>query len=78
MTAVWAVVDAAPDGIIVADEAGQILLANRQIEALFGYERGDLWVVRSTTCCPSHYARCIGHTAHAIAPSRASERWARA
>ena len=40
--AVWAVVDAAPDGIILADEAGQILLANRQSEELFGYERGDL------------------------------------
>jgi PAS domain S-box-containing protein len=40
--AVWAVLDAAPDGIIMADEAGQILLANRQTEELFGYERGDL------------------------------------
>ena len=33
-------------------------------------------VVRSTTCCPNHYARCIGHTARAIGPSRESERWA--
>jgi PAS domain S-box-containing protein len=40
--AVWAVLDAAPDGIVMADEAGQILLANRQMEELFGYERGDL------------------------------------
>ena len=39
---VSAVVDAAPDGIIVADAAGQILLANRQTEVLFGYQRGDL------------------------------------
>ena len=37
-----AVIDAAPDGIIMADEAGEILLANRQIEHLFGYERGEL------------------------------------
>jgi two-component system sensor histidine kinase DevS len=40
--AVRGVLDAAPDGIIVADEAGEILLANRQIEQSFGYERGDL------------------------------------
>jgi two-component system, NarL family, sensor histidine kinase DevS len=40
--AVSAVVDAAPDGIIVADAAGQILLANRQTEVLFGYQRGGL------------------------------------
>ena len=40
--AVRAVFDAAPDGIVMADEAGQILMANRQVEQLFGYGRGDL------------------------------------
>ncbi len=38
----WALLDAAPDGIILVDEAGRILLVNRQIEELFGYDRGDL------------------------------------
>jgi PAS domain S-box-containing protein len=39
---VWGLVDAAPDGIVLADEAGQILLVNRRLEELFGYDRGDL------------------------------------
>jgi PAS domain S-box-containing protein len=39
---VWGLVDAAPDGIVLADESGQILLVNRRMEELFGYDRGDL------------------------------------
>jgi PAS domain S-box-containing protein len=35
-------VDAAPDGILMADEHGQILFANRQLEELFGFGRGAL------------------------------------
>ena len=38
----WALLDAAPDGIIVVDETGRILLLNRQTEDLFGYDRGEL------------------------------------
>jgi PAS domain S-box-containing protein len=39
---VWNLVDAAPDGIVLADEAGNILLVNRQTETQFGYDRGEL------------------------------------
>ena len=39
---IWGLVDAAPDGIVMIDEAGQILLVNRQVELLFGYERSEL------------------------------------
>jgi PAS domain S-box-containing protein len=35
-------IDAAPDGIIVCDQAGKILLVNKQIEAMFGYSRDEL------------------------------------
>jgi PAS domain S-box-containing protein len=38
----WSLVDAAPDGMVLADESGQILLVNRQTEAQFGYDRGEL------------------------------------
>ncbi len=38
----WAVVDAAPDGIIVVDDEGTMLLVNSQLEAMFGYDRGEL------------------------------------
>jgi PAS domain S-box-containing protein len=38
----WNLVDAAPDGIVMVDESGTILLVNRQTEELFGYEHGEL------------------------------------
>ena len=34
-----ALVEAAPDGMMMADEQGRILLVNRQVEVLFGYGR---------------------------------------
>jgi PAS domain S-box-containing protein len=37
-----ALVEAAPDGMLMADEQGRILLVNRQVEVLFGYRRQDL------------------------------------
>jgi PAS domain S-box-containing protein len=39
---VVALVDAAPDGIMMADQSGQILFVNRQMEEMFGYDRADL------------------------------------
>jgi two-component system, NarL family, sensor histidine kinase DevS len=36
------IIEAAPDGIVMIDESGTIVLVNRQTEALFGYDRGDL------------------------------------
>jgi PAS domain S-box-containing protein len=38
----WKLIDAAPDGVIVVEEGGRIVLANRVAEALFGYARGEL------------------------------------
>lgn len=35
-------IEAAPDGIIITDHEGVMLLVNQQIEALFGYDRGEL------------------------------------
>lgn len=40
---VWALLDAAPDGLLVVDEHGVMKLANRRMEELFGYDRGDLF-----------------------------------
>jgi two-component system sensor histidine kinase DevS len=37
-----ALVDAAPDGVLMADEHGRILFANRQLDDLFGYDHGTL------------------------------------
>src|SRR4051812_7406161 len=40
---VWALLDAAPDGMVVVDEQGRMRLVNRRMEELFGYPRGDLF-----------------------------------
>lgn len=37
-----AVFDSAPDGVIITDNTGKILLANNQIEKLFGYKTSEL------------------------------------
>ena len=36
------IIEAAPDGIVMVDESGSIVLVNRQTEAVFGYDRGEL------------------------------------
>ena len=38
----WALLDAAPDGLLVVDESGLMQLANRRMEELFGYARDEL------------------------------------
>jgi PAS domain S-box-containing protein len=38
----WAIVDAAPDGIVVADEGGTILVVNQKAAELFGCGRTEL------------------------------------
>lgn len=35
--AVWALLDAAPDGMFVVDRRGRMVFANSQAETLFGY-----------------------------------------
>ena len=37
-----ALLEAAPDGTVVVDDDGRIVLVNTQTEAIFGYERADL------------------------------------
>jgi PAS domain S-box-containing protein len=39
---IWGVVEAAPDGIVMADLEGKVLLVNQRTEELFGYDRGEL------------------------------------
>jgi PAS domain S-box-containing protein len=36
------IIESAPDGMLVADDAGKILLTNPMVEAIFGYEPGEL------------------------------------
>ena len=38
----WAVLESSPDGIAICDGAGRLVIVNRQLEVLFGYERSEL------------------------------------
>ncbi len=60
--AIHALVDAAPDGLLMADENGRILFANRQLEDLFGYERHDLLGRSVDDLLPDHLRQV--HRAH--------------
>lgn len=58
----WAMVEASPDGMILADEAGVMILVNRQIEILFGFDRGELLGRRVEELLPNRFR--AAHTAH--------------
>ena len=45
-------VDAAPDGMIVCDQAGTILLVNSEVERMFGYARDELLGARIEKLIP--------------------------
>jgi len=38
----WAMVESAPDAMLLADADGQVLVVNRQVEVMFGYDRSEL------------------------------------
>jgi PAS domain S-box-containing protein len=57
-----ALVEAAPDGMMMTDEQGQILLVNRQVEVLFGYRRQDLVGQPVEVLLPARFRRA--HRAH--------------
>jgi two-component system sensor histidine kinase DevS len=48
------ILDAAPDGMVIADGGGTIVLVNHQLEALFGYERAELLGMSVDRLLPEH------------------------
>jgi PAS domain S-box-containing protein len=40
--AVWEIVEGAPDGLVMIDREGRMVLVNRRVEELFGWDRGEL------------------------------------
>ncbi len=58
----WAMVEASPDGMLLADEHGVISLVNAQIGALFGYDRSELVGCAIEMLIPERHHQV--HTAH--------------
>ena len=56
------VVDAAPDAMIIVDEAGRICFANRQVSSLFGYSHDQVIGLGIEQLMPERFRR--GHVAH--------------
>jgi PAS domain S-box-containing protein len=64
----WTIVELAPDGILVCDDGGQILMANRHVESLFGYHREALVGSRVERLIPAQFRRSHeGHRASYVA-----------
>lgn len=47
--------DCAPSGLVMIDESGSIVLANREMERMFGYERGELVGTNVDALVPLRY-----------------------
>lgn len=58
----WAMVDASPDALVIADEFGTIELVNTQAELLFGHDRQDLVGQPVEVLLPKRFAK--GHADH--------------
>ena len=58
----WAMVESSPDGMLLANEHGVLMLVNEQIETLFGYDRGELLGLAVETLLPERHRDV--HTAH--------------
>jgi len=58
----WRLLDAAPDGVLVVNGAGQIVFVNEHCSELFGYETDDLLGRGVEDLLPEHLR--AGHRAH--------------
>ena len=58
----WVIVELAPDGVLVIDGKGRIVLANRGVEELFGYRHDALVGVQVERLLPTRLRHA--HEAH--------------
>jgi PAS domain S-box-containing protein len=66
-----ALLESAPDAVVIADGDGRITLVNKQTESLFGYRRGELLGEKVETLLPDRFhERHVGHRADYIADPR--------
>ncbi len=57
------IIESAPDGMLVVNATGQIVLANHQLEVIFGYARVSSSISRSSCWCRPHFAASHGSCA---------------
>lgn len=53
--------EAAPDGMVIVDSSGTVVLVNAQVEALFGYDRSELIGQRVEVMVPARFAAMHEH-----------------
>jgi PAS domain-containing protein len=70
-----AILDGAPDAMLIADAAGAIVLANSQVERVFGYAPAELLGQPVELLVPDRLRAGIPHAARPTSMSRASGRW---
>ena len=51
----WVVMELAPDGVLVSDDDGRIMMANRHIETLFGHDRDSVIGMRVERLLPARW-----------------------
>jgi PAS domain S-box-containing protein len=68
-----ALLESAPDAIVVVNQAGTIVLVNEQVERLFGYRRAEL-IGRPAEMLVSEHSRAQHNAQHACFRRVASER----
>lgn len=67
-----------PDGIVIASPTGRIVLANSQVESLFGYERGELRGKLIEMLLPERFrGPHVGHRSRFFAATRTRSMGAR-
>ena len=59
---IFELVESVPDALLIVDEHGVLLLVNRQVETMFGYDRGELLGRDVEALIPDRYRSA--HTAH--------------
>ncbi len=66
-----ALIESAPDAVVITDESGRLVLVNRQTEQLFGYARGELLGKPVETLLPEALrGRHAGHRSSYLADPR--------
>lgn len=58
----WSLFEAAPDGIVIVDPGGTIVLVNAQVEKMFGYHREELHGAAIELLVPECF--CARHVQH--------------